>query len=98
MFRKLHEIRAGKVTVYIDGEPVIAELNDTVAAVLVRQSEIWARSSPISGDRRAPYCMMGVCFECLAEVDGVACVQTCLETVRDGMRIERQTHKRRIGQ
>ena len=28
------------------------------------------RTSPISGYRRGPYCMMGVCFECLVEIDG----------------------------
>jgi hypothetical protein len=41
--------------------------------------------------------MMGVCFECLAEVDGIASVQTCLKPVCDGMRVARQTGKRRIG-
>lgn len=34
--------------------------------------------------------MMGVCFDCLAVVDGVSSVQTCLTPVREGMRIERQ--------
>ncbi len=34
--------------------------------------------------------MMGVCFDCLAVVDGVSSAQTCLVPVRDGIRIERQ--------
>jgi len=34
---------------------------------------------------------MGVCFDCLVEVDGVANRQGCLIPVRDGMRIRRQT-------
>jgi hypothetical protein len=40
--------------------------------------------------------MMGVCFDCLATVDGVASTQTCLVTVRDGMAVERQHGKRSI--
>jgi len=40
--------------------------------------------------------MMGVCFDCLAIVDGVASTQTCQVTVRDGMRVERQYDKRKV--
>jgi predicted molibdopterin-dependent oxidoreductase YjgC len=96
MFRKLHDPGPEAVTVYIDGVPATAEAGETLAAVLLRQSEIWARTTPVSGARRAPYCMMGVCFECLAEVDGVASVQTCLTPVRAGMRVERQRGKRSL--
>lgn len=96
MFRKLHDPGLEAVTVYIDGVPATAEVGETLAAVLLRQSAIWARTTPVSGARRAPYCMMGVCFECLAEVDGVASVQTCLTPVRAGMRVERQRGKRSL--
>jgi hypothetical protein len=34
--------------------------------------------------------MMGVCFECLAVVDGVTSQQTCLVEVKEGMKVERQ--------
>ncbi|WP_439498531.1 (2Fe-2S)-binding protein [Bosea sp. (in: a-proteobacteria)] len=96
MFRKLHDPGPEAVTVYIDGVPAAAEAGETLAAVLLRQSEIWARTTPVSGAKRAPYCMMGVCFECLAEVDGVASVQTCLTPVKAGMRVERQRGKRSL--
>jgi predicted molibdopterin-dependent oxidoreductase YjgC len=90
MFRKLDEVGANTLTVYVDGVPVTAEAGESVAAVLLRQSPAWSRTMPVSGVRRAPYCMMGVCFDCLAVVDGTSSVQTCLAPVRDGMRIERQ--------
>jgi hypothetical protein len=94
MFRKLHDSGADAVTIYIDGEAVAAEAGEPLAAVLLRQSETWTRTTPVSGGRRAPHCLMGVCFECLAEVDGVASVQTCLTPVRAGMRIVRQQVRR----
>lgn len=97
MFRKLHEPRDGRVTIFIDGERVEAEAGESVAAVLLRLAEPWARRTPVSGAKRAPYCLMGVCFDCLARVDGDASVQTCLVPVREGMRIERQIGKRSIG-
>lgn len=97
MFRKLHEPGANAVTVLVDGEAVAAEAGETVAAVLMRQPDLWARVTAISGTRRAPYCMMGVCFECVAEVDGIASVQTCLKQVADGMCVNRQVGKRSLG-
>jgi hypothetical protein len=90
MFQKAHQQSGKRLTVYIDGAPVEAEANEYVAAVILRQAEVWSRTTPVSGAKRAPYCMMGVCFECLATVDGVPSVQTCLAPVREGMRIERQ--------
>jgi hypothetical protein len=97
MFRKLHEPAAGAFTIDIDGVPAAVEAGESVAAVLMREAELWSRMTPVSRKRRAPYCMMGVCFDCLAEVDGVASVQTCLKVVHEGMCVVRQTGKRRIG-
>jgi hypothetical protein len=34
--------------------------------------------------------MMGACFECLVEIDGVPSRKSCLVTVQDGMRIHSQ--------
>ncbi|MQB35468.1 (2Fe-2S)-binding protein [Agrobacterium tumefaciens] len=96
MFRKLHDPGQAALTVYIDGLAVSAEAGESVAAVLLRQEAGWSRTTPVKGSKRAPYCLMGVCFDCLAEVDGVASVQTCLTTVRDGMRIARQRGKRSL--
>ena len=98
MFRKLHEPAASPVTLYIDGAAVAAEAGESVAAVLLRQSPLWSRTTPVTQSRRAPYCMTGVCFDCLARVDGEASVQTCLAVVRDGMRVERQHGRRSLGE
>ncbi|NMK49834.1 (2Fe-2S)-binding protein [Achromobacter sp. Bel] len=96
MFRKLHESGAPALTLTIDGQSVAAEPGETVAAVLLRQQTPATRTTPVHESPRAPYCMMGVCFDCLAIVDGVASTQTCLVTVRDGMRVERQFGRRSV--
>lgn len=96
MFRKLHDPGREALTIDIDGVPAVAEPGESVAAVLLRQTEAWSRLTPITRSKRAPYCMMGVCFDCLAEVDGVASIQTCLKPVCDGMRVVRQIGKRRV--
>ena len=96
MFRKLHDPGPQAVTIFIDGRPVAAELGESVAAVLLRQQEGWSRTTPVSQSLRAPYCMMGVCFECLVEIDGQGSVQSCLTPVADGMRIARQQGRRSL--
>jgi predicted molibdopterin-dependent oxidoreductase YjgC len=40
--------------------------------------------------------MMGVCFDCLAVIDGVGSMQSCQVAVRDGMQIERQHGRRKV--
>lgn len=96
MFRKLHDPGPQVVTIFIDGRPVTAELGESVAAVLLRQQEGWSRTTPVSQSPRAPYCMMGVCFECLVEIDGQGSVQSCLTPVASGMRIARQQGRRSL--
>ena len=40
--------------------------------------------------------MMGVCFECLMEIDGQPSRQSCLVTVREGMRVHTQDGARTL--
>ena len=51
----------------------------------------------MSGKPRAPYCLMGVCFDCLVTIDGVGSRQACLVPVREGMAVETQQGKREAG-
>lgn len=91
MYRKLANPNApATVTIFIDGMPVKADAGEMVAGVLLRESRPHARTSPVSQSTRAPYCMMGVCFECIATIDGAPSIQTCMTEVKNGMRVERQ--------
>ena len=96
MFRKINDSGIPVVTLIVDGQAVSAEPGESVAAVLLRQPTPASRSSPVHGSPRAPFCMMGVCFDCLAIVDGAASTQTCLVTVRDGMRVQRQLGRQSV--
>ena len=99
MFKLLPELAAAPATVHvtIDGRPYAARAGDSVAATLLAAGATYCRTTPVSGAARAPYCMMGVCFDCLVVVDGVGNRQGCMVRVRDGMRIETQRGKRELG-
>lgn len=90
MFRKVHAVVCN-ATVTVDGQAVEATIGEPVAAVILRSSQPHTRVHPVSGAPRAPYCMMGICFDCVAIVDGVPSTQTCRTPVRDGMVVHRQT-------
>jgi predicted molibdopterin-dependent oxidoreductase YjgC len=62
----------------------------SVAAALLMSGINRFRATPVSESPRAPYCMMGVCFECLVDIDGVPNRQSCLIEVAEGMHIRSQ--------
>ena len=70
---------------------------ERVAAVVMRAGLRPTRPTPVSGTGRAPYCMMGVCFECLMNIDGKPNTQSCMTEVREGMVISVQQGAREVG-
>lgn len=90
MFARLKTSDAGETTVYIDDIATSCFTGDTVAAVLMLEGVSPYRQTVISGTSRHPFCMMGVCFDCLVEIDGIPNQQGCLRNVEPGMRIRRQ--------
>ena len=97
MFRRLPDADGATIDVIIDGRAARVRGDDTVAAALLSAGVLASRVADVSGAPRAPYCMMGVCFECLVMVDGVGNRQGCLVPVAPGMRIETQPGKREAG-
>ena len=96
MFRRLPDDARHPVTLIVDGRRIEARAGDSVAAALLAAGIAICRTTPVSGAARGPYCLMGVCFDCLVVVDGVPNRQACMLRVREGMRIERQEGARSV--
>jgi sarcosine oxidase subunit alpha len=98
MFKRLQPDTLDRtLTIIIEGKACTAHRTDTVAAVLLEAGLDHCRTTPVSGLPRAPYCMMGVCFDCLVTIDGIGNRQACMVGVRDGMRVDLQRGKRELG-
>ncbi len=97
MFRRLPDAPVGTVTIAVDGLEVFARAGETVAAALLAAGFDAFRTTGVSGASRGPYCLMGVCFDCLVSIDGIGSRQACLVQVREGMRIETQRGRRLVG-
>ncbi|TDF86206.1 (2Fe-2S)-binding protein [Pseudomonas sp. H9] len=86
----------GMSVIEFDGQRLSVPVGVSLAAALLHSGVRSCRRTPVSGSSRAPYCLMGVCFECLVEVDGVPNCQACLITVRNGMRVMSQHGARAV--
>ena len=78
------------VTLYIDGQALAVPAGASVAAALASMPGGCTRLS-VSGERRAPFCGMGICHECRVTIDGrrqLACQTVCL----GGMRVTTGVH------
>ncbi len=77
------------VQVSINGSTLQVTEGITVAAAVLGAGLRHTRTT-VSGAKRAPCCMMGVCYECVMVIDGQANRRACVTYVRNGMSIETQ--------
>jgi predicted molibdopterin-dependent oxidoreductase YjgC len=92
MFRRLHQPPA-TVTVFLDDAKLSVAAGESVAAALLTAGVTVFRVAPRRGSPRGPYCMIGNCYDCLVEIDGLPYRQACLTTVAEGMRIHLMTEQ-----
>jgi predicted molibdopterin-dependent oxidoreductase YjgC len=90
MFKRLDKNPKNQVLIFIDGKPFRVSVDETVAAAVLASGIRQTRTTPISNTPRAPFCLMGVCYECLMVINGQPNQRACREYVSEGMRIESQ--------
>ncbi len=90
MFKSLPDSATETVTVYINGQKTQVAAGISVAAAVLEKKLPYTRTTPVSGDKRLPYCMMGVCYDCLMIIDDIPNQRACSSTVQQGMRIDIQ--------
>jgi hypothetical protein len=98
MYQRLPDVAAtaDRISVTIDGRPFNARPGDSVAATLLAAGFDACRTTAVNGAQRGPYCMMGVCFDCLVMIDGQPNRQGCMIAVADGMAIATQQGARAV--
>lgn len=80
-----------RVRFTFDGVEVEAAAGDTVAAALIAAGHRDLSPSAVTGVPRGPYCLMGVCFDCMVRIDGAPYRQACMTEVASGMDVRRMT-------
>jgi len=92
MFKTTPRLRTGaaEVRFSFEGRELRAPGGTSLAAALLMNGEAAVREAPVSAAPRGPFCLMGVCFECLVEIDGKPNQQACMLEVADGMTVRKQ--------
>lgn len=78
-----------RATIEVDGVPVDVPSGIALSTALRRTGRAASRRNPVTDEPRGAFCGMGVCFECLVEVDGLPGTRACLVEVRHGMQVRR---------
>ena len=72
------------ITLSINGRSVTVPEGIVVStAVTLSGATVFRRS--VTGERRAPLCGMGICFECRVTIDGRPHARSCQILCREGM-------------
>jgi predicted molibdopterin-dependent oxidoreductase YjgC len=97
MFKPMSAGAAGPLlTIEVEGHKLHVRSGVSLALALMEANIVPLRHTTVSAAPRAPLCLMGVCFECLCEVDGRQNVQSCMVEVTEGMRVRLAVGARRM--
>ncbi len=84
MFVSVEDETVETLSFEFDGQNLTAPRGISIAAALLASGRSSLRSTQVSGAPRGPFCMMGACFDCLVQIDGVK-VQACMTPVSEGL-------------
>jgi thioredoxin reductase len=76
--------------IFLDGAPIEAQPEDSVAGALLRAGVTTFTRSIKYHRPRGPFCFAGSCGQCLMRIDGVPSLPACRVTAAEGMRCVRQ--------
>lgn len=96
MFKRRESNSPAKIHMEFEGEAIEANEGETVAAALLASGVHFMRETHRHHEKRASYCQMGVCFDCLVEINGKPNQQACMIPAKNGMKIKRQIGIRQI--
>lgn len=84
---------SGSIVISFEGTPIAARAGESVASALAAHGVLSLRTTR-DGAERGMFCGMGVCQDCLVEIDGKPEQRACMTKVDQPMRVRRQVHGR----
>jgi aerobic-type carbon monoxide dehydrogenase small subunit (CoxS/CutS family) len=77
-----------KITFTFNGRDVSCESGQSIAAALIADGNRELRSTRFGDKPRSIFCGIGVCFDCVVVIDGVANQRSCVIAAKQGMKVE----------
>lgn len=82
--------RAAEIAFQFEGEEFTAYDGETISAALLRAGKNNIRMAP-NGTPRGIFCGMGVCQECVVEIDGQK-LESCRTKVTEGLVVRKASY------
>ncbi|MBW2057641.1 MAG: (2Fe-2S)-binding protein [Deltaproteobacteria bacterium] len=89
--------RGRRITLTVDGNPVVAFEGEPIAAALLAGGHRVFRYTAKRREPRGLFCALGRCTDCVMTVDGQPNVRTCVTPARDGMIVQTQVGRGKWG-
>lgn len=87
----MNDTSPSTVCITYEGKPLEVPAGISVAAAVLGHAHPHGTCrNSADGTQRNPFCLMGVCFECMMEINGQPNIQSCLVQVEEGMVVARQ--------
>ena len=80
-----------QISFTFNGNEFICESGQSIAAALFASDNRQLRATRFGNEPRSIFCGIGICFDCVVVVDGVANQRSCLVEAKQGMKVESTT-------
>ena len=77
-------VRPTPVTITVDGQPAGGVAGQSLAGVILASGTLGFRLTSDQARPRGVFCGIGVCYDCLVEVNGPRDVRACQRRAADG--------------
>ena len=79
-----------EVKFFFDDQEVIGLTGQSVGAALLANNDRVLRKTRFNEKGRGVFCGIGVCFDCLVVIDGLANQRACIAEIKEGMKVQTQ--------
>ena len=72
------------ISLTVDGESILGVQGQSIAGVILASDRLGFRKTARRDKPRGVFCGIGVCFDCLVEVNGIGDVRACQRKAHEG--------------
>lgn len=77
-----------EITFSFNGQEFTCESGQSIAAALIAANNLELRTTRFGNQPRSIFCGIGICYDCVVVIDGVANQRSCLVIAKPGMKVE----------
>ena len=77
-----------QISFTFNGTYVKCEQGQSIAAAVINTGNLALRTTRFGEEPRSIFCGIGICFDCVVVIDGVANQRSCLIAAKHGMKVE----------